>query len=55
MSTTDHIFVFSIREILEKKYEYNAGVHQLLIDFKKAYDSFRRKVLYNILIEFGSP
>jgi len=28
-------------------------VHQLFIDFKKAYDSVRRKDLYNILIEFG--
>jgi hypothetical protein len=27
-------------------------VHQLFIDFKKAYDSVRREVLYNILIEF---
>jgi hypothetical protein len=29
------------------------GVHQLFIDFKKAYDSVRREVLYNVLIEFG--
>jgi len=28
-------------------------VHQLFIDFKKAYDSVRREVLYNILIQFG--
>jgi hypothetical protein len=28
-------------------------VHQLFIDFNKAYDSVRRKTLYNILIEFG--
>jgi len=30
-------------------------VHQHFIDFKKAYDSVRREVLYNILIEFGDP
>jgi hypothetical protein len=30
-------------------------VHQLFIDFKKAYDSVRTEVLYNILIEFGIP
>jgi len=30
-------------------------VHQLFIDFKKAYDSVRREVLCNILIEFGVP
>jgi hypothetical protein len=35
--------------------EYNETVHQLFIDFKKAYDSARREVLYNILIEFGVP
>jgi len=30
-------------------------VPQLFIDFKKAYDSVRREVLYNIFIEFGIP
>jgi hypothetical protein len=35
--------------------EYHATVHQLFIDSKKAYDSVRREILYNILIEFGVP
>jgi hypothetical protein len=52
-STTDQIFC--IRQTLEKKCQYKETVHQLFIDFKKAYDSLRREVLYNILIEFGVP
>jgi hypothetical protein len=40
-STTDQIFF--IRQILEEKWEYNGAVHQLFIDFKKAYDSIREK------------
>jgi hypothetical protein len=40
---------------LEKKLEYSEVVHQLFVDFKKAYDSVRREVLYNILIESGIP
>jgi hypothetical protein len=38
-----------INQILDKKCEYNETMHQLLIDFKKANDSLRREVLYNIL------
>ena len=30
-------------------------MHQLFIDFKKGYDSFRREFLCNIIIEFGIP
>ena len=30
-------------------------MYQLSIDFKKAYDSVKREVLYGILIEFGIP
>jgi hypothetical protein len=29
-----------------KKWEYSETIHQLFIDFKKAYDSVRREVLY---------
>ena len=45
-STIDQIFC--IRQMLEKKLEYNEEVNQLFIDFKKAYDSVRREVLYSI-------
>ncbi|KAJ4448734.1 hypothetical protein ANN_00125 [Periplaneta americana] len=41
--------------IMEKKWEYKGTVHQLFIDFKTAYDSVKREVLYDILIEFGIP
>jgi hypothetical protein len=47
--------IFFIRQILEKKWEYNGTVHQLFIDFMKAYDSIKREVLYNILLEFDVP
>jgi hypothetical protein len=50
---TDQIFY--IWQILEKKWEYNGTAHQLFIDFKKAYDSVRRELLYSIFTEFGIP
>jgi hypothetical protein len=49
-SMTDQIFYIS--QILEKKWEYNGTVHQLFVDCRQAYYSFRREVLYIILIEF---
>jgi hypothetical protein len=47
--------IFCICQILEKECEYSEIVYQLLIGFKKAYDSIRREVLYNILTELGTP
>ena len=41
--------------LLEKKWEYNETLNQLFIDFKKACDSVRRELMYNILIGFGIP
>jgi hypothetical protein len=53
---TDQLRIdISICQILEKKLEYNETGLQLFIYFKKAYDSVRREVLYNILIEFCLP
>jgi hypothetical protein len=51
-STIDQTFCLAD---IGEKWEYNDTVHQLFIHFKKAYDSVRREVLYNILIEFGIP
>jgi hypothetical protein len=53
---TDHLLIrFFVFVRYCKKLEYNETVHQLFIDFKKAYDSVKREVLYNILTEFGVP
>ena len=45
---TDQLLLFMLRSsnTWEKKWEYDEAVHQLFIDFKKAYDSVRREVLY---------
>jgi len=49
------IIYSAFAKYLRKKWEYNEEVHQLFIDFKKAYDSVRREVLYKIFIVFGIP
>lgn len=52
-STTDQIF--TIRQIMEKAWEYNVTIHQLFLDFKQAYDSIDRQALFGIMEEFGIP
>ena len=46
---------FAFGKYWRKNGNKNEAVHQLFINFEKAYDSVRREVLYNILIEFGIP
>jgi hypothetical protein len=41
--------------VKREKLEYNEAVHQLFIYIKKASDSVRGEVLYNIITEFGVP
>jgi hypothetical protein len=44
-----------INIFLKKLDLIGSTMRQLLVDFKKAYDSVRREVFYNILIEFWVP
>jgi len=54
---TDQLLITysSFVKYLRKKWESNKAVQELFIDFMKACDSVGKKVLYNILIEFGIP
>jgi len=38
---------------LEKAWEHNVEIHQIFVDFQKAYDSIRRYKLYAIMAHFG--
>jgi hypothetical protein len=40
---------------MEKGNEYSGITYQLFMDFKEAYDTFRREVLWSVLIEFVIP
>ena len=52
-STTDQIF--TIRQLLEKSWEFNRDVHQLFIDFRQAYDSIARDSIWKALEDIGVP
>ena len=57
LNVTDRLLTkyFVFDRYWRKKWEYDGTIHQLFIDFKKAYDLVKREVLYNILTEFGIP
>ena len=40
---------------MEKAWEHNVEIHQIFVDFQKAYDSIRRDKLYAIMEHFGIP
>jgi chorismate mutase len=54
-ATDQLLIIYSAFVKYLKKWEYIKAMDHLCMDFKKAYDSFRREVLYNIFIEFGIP
>jgi len=45
-SATDHIFCIHQILYLRKTWEFIEAVYHLFVDLRKAYDSLRRKVLY---------
>jgi hypothetical protein len=51
--TDQRLIKFLYGAVTRENWEFNGTVHQLFIDFEKAYDSVRKEVLYNILILFG--
>lgn len=52
-STVDQIF--TIRQSLEKFWEFNRDVHHLFVDFRQAYDSILRVKLWDAMAEIGIP
>ncbi|KAG8223826.1 hypothetical protein J437_LFUL003714 [Ladona fulva] len=44
-----------VRQIMEKRYEYNVNVHQLFVDFRQAYDSVKRNKLYQTMVDMEFP
>jgi hypothetical protein len=47
--------IFTVKNLLEKAWEHSAEIHQIFVDFQKAYDSIRRDKLYVIMAHFGTP
>jgi len=52
-STTDQ--TFTVKNLFKKSWEHNVEIHQIFVDFQKAYGSIRRDKLYAIMAYFGIP
>lgn len=52
-STTDQLF--TLRQILEKTWEFNISTYQVFVDFKQAYDSIDRGTLLATMADFEIP
>ncbi|KAL4153259.1 hypothetical protein QTP88_001103 [Uroleucon formosanum] len=52
-STIDHNFI--VKQLVKEHYEFDNDLHLLFIDYKQAYDSINREVLWDTLITFGIP
>ena len=47
--------IFTPRQILEKTKEFGIEAHHLFINFKSAYDTFKREQLYSAIGEYNIP
>jgi len=52
-STIDNIFI--LRQIYEKRHEYNIELHNVFIDFNQAFDSIHRSTVTKVLKEMQIP
>ena len=51
--TIDNIFI--VRQIYETCHEYNIDLHNIFIDFKQAFETVNRAVIFNSLIKHNVP
>ena len=47
--------IFTIKQIMEKRIEYNLPLYLLFLDYVKAYDRVKRTKLWSILEEYKVP
>jgi len=52
-STTDQIF--TLKQLMEKHYEFNKDLYMVFIDYKKTYDSINWEELWKAIINFDIP